>query len=256
MSRMTGFMQRLKYGLALLVKAMVLSVFVGIFAWLAMQVWHLWGNQQQSELVEVRLVNQTQHITEEALVDMLRPHLGINFWQLDLMHVRRLIETHPWVAHAEVSRFWPNMLRVEVVEQIPIARWGEDAFVNQLGDVFVPEQQLRLPDLIHLSSVNPEPLIVLARLKEIMALVNPYGLQVASLHRMADESWRIQLVQGDEWIVPEKDSMLLLKQLLALYGNIPKEAAHHLRIDLRYRDGFAVRWVADKALAADPSPIK
>jgi cell division protein FtsQ len=152
------------------------------------------------------------------------------------------VESHPWVAHAEVSRFWPRTLRVEILEQIPVARWGETGFVNQMGEIFYPSSRLDHPDLIQLSAVNPDPIGVLTMLKQVLILINPYGLHVQAMHRQADESWHLWLVNGDEWLLPKKDAILDLKQLLVLYGSIPKQEGTKMRIDLRYRDGFAVKW--------------
>lgn len=223
-------------------KAILLTLFAGVFTWGGLQAWQLWNSHQQGELIQVKLVNEDAKVTEAELTELLRPQLGIGFWQLDLPSIRKLVESHPWVAHAEVSRFWPNTLRVEIVEQIPVARWGETGFVNQMGEIFYPIQGVEQTDLIRLSAVNPEPLAVLAMLKQVLALINPYGLHVVAMHRLADESWHLWLVNGDEWLLPKQDAILDLKQLLVLYGSIPKQEGTKMRIDLRYRDGFAVKW--------------
>lgn len=223
-------------------KAVLLTLFAGLLTWGGLQAWQLWNGHQQGELIQVKLVNEDAKVTEVELTELLRPQLGIGFWQLDLPSIRKLVESHPWVAHAEVSRFWPSTLRVEIVEQIPVARWGATGFVNQLGEVFHPHQGVEHPDLIRLSAVNPDPLAVLSMLKQVLELINPYGLHVVALHRLADESWHLWLVNGDEWLLPKQDAILDLKQLLVLYGSIPKQEGTKMRIDLRYRDGFAVKW--------------
>lgn len=223
-------------------KAVLLTLFAGILTWAGLQAWQLWNGHQQGELIQVKLVNEDAKVTEAELTELLRPQLGIGFWQLDLPSIRKLVESHPWVAHAEVSRFWPSTLRVEIVEQTPVARWGDTGFVNQLGEIFYPNQRVELPDLIRLSAVNPDSLAVLAMLKQVLELINPYGLHVVALHRLADESWHLWLVNGDEWLLPKQDAILDLKQLLVLYGSIPKQEGTKMRIDLRYRDGFAVKW--------------
>lgn len=105
-------------------KAVLLTLFAGILTWAGLQAWQLWNGHQQGELIQVKLVNEDAKVTEAELTELLRPQLGIGFWQLDLPSIRKLVESHPWVAHAEVSRFWPSTLRVEIVEQIPVARWG------------------------------------------------------------------------------------------------------------------------------------
>lgn len=223
-------------------KALLVTLFAGVLTWAGLQGWQVWNGHQQGELIQVKLVNEQAKVTEAELTELLRPQLGIGFWQLDLPSIRRQIESHPWVAHAEVSRFWPSRLRIEVVEQVPVARWGETGFVNQLGEIFYPTQSHDSTDLIRLSAVNADALAVLTMLKQVLELINPYGLHVAAMHRLADESWHLWLVNGDEWLLPKQDAILDLKQLLVLYGSIPKQEGTKMRIDLRYRDGFAVKW--------------
>lgn len=243
MSRLAVLWQKLKRWLGWLFKASLLTLLAGMLTWGGLQVWQMWHGHQQGELINVKLASETPHVTEAALKELLRPQLGIGFWQLDLPSIRHRVETDPWVAHAEVSRFWPNTLRIEVVEQVPVARWGDHALVNQLGEIFTPsEMPTDLPELIRLSAVNPDPLAVLTMLKDILALINPYGLHLNALHRLADGTWHAWLVNGDEWLLPRHDPLTDLKQLLVLYGSIPQQEGAKMRIDLRYRDGFAVKW--------------
>lgn len=242
MSFMSRVWQKLKRWFLWFGKAALLTLFAGVLTWAGLQAWQLWNGHQQGELIQVKLVTKDAKVSEAELTELLRPQLGIGFWQLDLPSIRKLVESHPWVAQAEVSRFWPSTLRVEVIGQVPVARWGERGFVNQLGEIFYPSQGVEQPDLIRLSAVNPDPLAVLAMLKQVLELINPYGLHVAAMHRLADESWHLWLVNGDEWLLPKQEAILDLKQLLVLYGSIPKQEGTKMRIDLRYRDGFAVKW--------------
>ncbi|MCH9742898.1 MAG: FtsQ-type POTRA domain-containing protein [Proteobacteria bacterium] len=241
-----NLIRRLGRWLLWLIKATLLAGLAGALTWLFLQGWHVWNDHQQGELVQVKLVSQTAHVNEEEIKALLKPQLGLGFWQLDLPAIRKLVETHPWVARAEVSRFWPNSLRIEVVEQTPVARWGDDALLNQMGEIFKPPQLAAMDDLIQLSAVNPEPVEVLTMLKQMLALINPYGLHIKALHRLADGSWHAWLVNEDEWLLPAQDTLPGLQRLLMLYGSIPHRDNAKMRIDLRYRDGFAVKWLPNE----------
>lgn len=245
MSRLVGWFIRLKRGLIWIGKAALLSVFAGLLTWGGLQFWQIWQGHEQGQLIEVKLVNESERVSQAELAEMLKPHLGLGFWQLDLSSIRKQVESHPWVAQAEVSRFWPNTLMINIAEQVPVARWGESAFLNQVGEIFEPKIALNSSeqfDLIRLSAVNPQPKAVLVMLKDLLNLINPYGLHIKAIHRLADESWHVWLINGDEWLLPKQEALADLKQLLALYGNIPKQVGTKMRIDLRYRDGFAVKW--------------
>ena len=243
-------LKKLGRGLVLTLKAAMVTVLAAGLLWGGLQGWHLWQEHQSGELVDVELVSSTSHVGEDELRELLRPQLGLGFWQLDLAMIRNLVEMHPWVAHAEVSRFWPNSLRIDVTEQIPVARWGDKDLLNQTGEIFHSNHAVNGDALIVLSAVNPEPREVLAMLRQLLDLINPYGLHIRALHRQADGSWHAWLVSGDEWVLPAQESIDSLKRLLLLYGSIPRQENTNMRIDLRYRDGFAVKWSAIETLPA------
>lgn len=242
MNWLKRFFKRLGHWLWLTLKAALFSALVAGLLWGGFQLWHLWQVHQHGKLVTVELVSATTYVSEDELRELLRPQLGLGFWQLDLPMIRNLVESHPWVARAEVSRFWPNSLRIDVTEQVPVARWGTDELLNQVGEIFHPNRTFNGDNLIKLSAVNPEPREVLSMLRQLLDLINPYGLHIRELHRQADGSWHAWLVNGDEWVLPEQKPLAVLKRLLMLYGSIPSQENMNMRIDLRYRDGFAVKW--------------
>jgi cell division protein FtsQ len=242
MSWLRRQIKRLWFWLWLTFKASLVTALVAGLLWGGLQLWHLWQNHQSGKLVTVELTSTTSHVSEDELRLLLRPQLGLGFWQLDLPMIRTIIESHPWVASAQVSRFWPNSLRIEVVEKIPVARWGVDSLLSQTGDIFHPNKAFNSNDLIALSAINPEPKEVLAMLRALLGLINPYGLHIRALHQQADDCWHLWLINGDEWMLPAQASLVSVKQLLLLYGSIPRRENANMRIDLRYRDGFAVKW--------------
>lgn len=243
----------LKRWLVRLLKASLLAVLAAGLSWGAFQLWHLWQDHEQGSLVKVKLLTDAKHVNEEDIRQLLKPQLGLGFWQLDLPMIRKIIETDPWVAHAEVSRFWPNSLHVEIAEQVPVARWGSNGLLNQIGEIFYPPviDEAETKDLIQLSAINPEPREVLTMLKMVLAKINPYGLHLNALHRQADGSWHLFLINGDEWLLPKQDALAKMDRLLILYGSISKQENSNMRVDLRYRDGFAVKWMPKKQVESE-----
>ena len=70
---------------------------------------------------------------------------------VDLARIAQAVEAIAWVDRASVARSWPSGLRVQVVEQKPVARWGESGLVNMRGEVFVQDVQhipSELPQLV------------------------------------------------------------------------------------------------------------
>jgi len=92
----------------------------------------------------------------------LQPLLGVPLKEIELNDVRLLLEAHPFVKAARVSRHYPYTLRVEISERQPIA------MLNLKPIMFVDSKGVILPDmglsdnllLPTLSGFNPTPELV------------------------------------------------------------------------------------------------
>jgi cell division protein FtsQ len=75
-----------------------------------------------SPLFEVRKVTITgiSRIAEEEIIELAGLGAGMSTWQLSLGRVRRMIEAHPRVLRARVSRDLPSGIVIAVVER-PVA---------------------------------------------------------------------------------------------------------------------------------------
>ncbi|MGB5649284.1 MAG: FtsQ-type POTRA domain-containing protein, partial [Sedimenticolaceae bacterium] len=60
------------------------------------------------------------------------------FFSCDMPRLRAAVLAMPWVEDVSIRRAWPDRLRMVVSEQVPLARWGDDALININGGVFRP----------------------------------------------------------------------------------------------------------------------
>jgi cell division protein FtsQ len=88
-----------------------------------------------------------RHVVKESIVAEVMPFLADGFVRLDLMGIQKTLSLRPWVYEVMVARQWPNEVVINVVEQTPIARWGDSGFLNHRGELFLPEdlEGVRLP---------------------------------------------------------------------------------------------------------------
>lgn len=82
------------------------------------------------------VAGKLEHTKTAALEDRVRPALVGGFLNADIEYIQEQLENLPWVHEASVRRRWPNALELHIVEQLPIARWGDDGFLNHEGVVF------------------------------------------------------------------------------------------------------------------------
>jgi len=65
---------------------------------------------------------------------------GTNLLALRPARVEQALAAHPWIAKAEVTRIWPNRLKVSIQEREPVAliQLGELYYVDRNGSLFKP----------------------------------------------------------------------------------------------------------------------
>ena len=98
----------------------------------------------------IAVTGELKHVSHERLMSRVNTSLQGGFLWVDLQAIRQSLEQLPWVYRVVVKRHWPNSLEIQVFEQLPIARWGDDAYLNHAGEIFRPARlssQLELPGL-------------------------------------------------------------------------------------------------------------
>jgi cell division protein FtsQ len=110
---------------------LVLVVAFGLLLWLARPL--LAG----PKLTTLTLSGRLQHVDPAAVRNAVRPELGSGFFNTRVERIVAAVDALPWVAEADVRREWPHTLRVDIVEEVAVARWGSDGLMDAQGKVFV-----------------------------------------------------------------------------------------------------------------------
>jgi cell division protein FtsQ len=84
-------------------------------------------------------------------------HNGIRIWEVDTARVAASVERHPWVREATVTRVFPDEVRIEVDEHVPVAilHHGGLFYVDDRGSIFLPADGRDL-DYPSLTGLTPE----------------------------------------------------------------------------------------------------
>ena len=193
-------------------------------------------------LERVGFDGELAHLREADLRRVLQGHLNGGLLGVDVSAIRAAVESLPWVATATVRRVWPDALRITVDEQQPVARWGGVALMNAQARVFRPRE---LPDspLPSLSGPPGSASRVLARYRQLRALLEPLPLQAAGLSLDERRAWTLTLAGGGQIRLGRESVESRLARLVAAWPGIPDAANRQLALaDLRYPNGFALRW--------------
>jgi cell division protein FtsQ len=153
-------------------------------------------------------------------------------------------EAMPWVNQASVRRIWPARLQIHIVEQQPFAYWGDQSLLNSQGDVFTPVVQTPGLQLPLFSGPEGHANLVLVNYKRMGDMVKGLGLVIVELHQDTRRAWHLKLSNGMAVELGRNDPVMRLARFISVYPTIlvARTAAVIEQVDLRYSNGFAIRW--------------
>ena len=139
---------------------------------------------------DIRYLERTR--LEQAVIQAVKG----SFFSVDLARVRAEVANLPWVDSVTIRRVWPDTLKVRVVEQQPLARWGKDALLNRRGEIFRPEPLPDFPDLALLEGEPEDALRISREYQRIDTLLQTVGLELTRVQVDARQAWLLHTRNG------------------------------------------------------------
>jgi cell division protein FtsQ len=230
--------------LLLSIAALVAVIFLGLEALRALPV------------ERIVVAGKLENLRHNAVRETLAAELDGGLLFLDLEGLQQRLEAMPWVYRAELRRRFPDTLEVRVYEQVPIARWGDTAFLNHEAIVIEVEDRARWADLPQIRGPKgsaPRLMTHYRRLRLDLA-----GLDLTPVALVEDNFGQlaVTLDNGVEIQLGDRDFRLRLQRFLRLWQDeLAAGEAAVTRVDLRYESGAAVAFedVAQVAVLAESS---
>lgn len=198
-------------------------------------------------VVEGEFINVTQDQVKRHVL----PHLAGGFFGCDVAAVRDAVHALPWIDWVDVERQWPGTVRIRVIEQQPIARWGDGGLINVRGELFTPDKSTYpdgLPQLVGPAHSYKQVAAQYEQLSRLLVMVN---LHVAALQLDERRAWTAVLDNGLQLVLGRHTDRARLQRFIRVYPKSLAMRIHNVaQIDLRYPNGFAVRWRDGAAVGA------
>ncbi len=229
-------------------------VAIGTFVLVAVGCWFAYL-RLDAPVAEVLIAGDLNLNQQNAIGELLRPHVGTGILSLDLVAIHADLGELSWVRRAGVRRRWPDAVVVDVEPALPIARWGEDALLGQDGQIFGSRQMNAeaTGDLPLLVGPNLQARNVLIYFQALSAIAREHGYSLAALTLDEFGGWQFELKGGPVVLLGAVDPVARARRVLALYRfQLVPEGAEIARIDGRYPDAVAVRY-ADQPAALSES---
>jgi cell division protein FtsQ len=167
------------------------------------------------------------------------------FFSVDITAVRNAVEELPWVASAEVSRIWPDQLQVIIQEQLPVARWGNEALLSTQGYLFLAMDVEAYEHLPQLFGPENTQVRVMQQYLTFSQALRPLGYSIKQLEMRERGSWFVTTQTGLQLLFGRDHLVEKVRRFAVVYENELKQQIDKIeRVDLRYANGLAVAWRA------------
>jgi len=173
----------------------------------------------------------------------IAPFVAASFFTIDLAGMRAELEQMPWIAHAEVRRVWPDQVTIRLEEQLPVARWGDEALLNNQGQAFNPRELANYEHLPQLFGPQRAQQQVMQQYQALSQLLRPLGFSIARLELRERGSWFLTTGAGSsgpgiELLLGRDHLVEKMRRFIAIYDKTLKEQITNIAsIDLRYANG-------------------
>lgn len=203
-------------------------------------------------IAKVDVQGDLHYVSRAAVAARVAPFVEARFFRVDLAAMRGELERMPWIAEAEVRRVWPDQLLIRLEEQLPVARWGDEALLNNRGAAFAPGELAGYEHLPKLWGPQRAQQQVMQQYLMLSQLLRPLDFSVASLEMRERGSWYLTTGEGLELLLGRDHVVEKMRRFVSVYEKALKEQnANIARVDLRYPNGLAVAW---REMPAAPDP--
>ena len=215
-----------------------------------------WFASERWPIGQLAVRGEFNHVSAEQIRAAVLPQLGGGFFAVRLDAIRAAVARLPWVEHVEARKRWPDTIDLVVREQQPYAHWGSDRLVSRRGGIFTVAGAEGLQGLPRLSGPDDRLDDVLRFYADCVKEFSGSGLVIDAVTLSLRGGWKLDLASGAVIEIGREDATARLERFLDVWPRLAgTHAAPPQSIDLRYANGFTVRW-AEPAAAPPPAGIR
>ena len=209
-------------------------------------------------------LSATPYRVDVARIEVVvRNEIRGNFFTVDLEGARHAFEKLPWVRKVSLRRHFPWSLEVDIEEHVALAHWNSAEFVNTHGEVFAAEvtpgvldasrpslygeANQTLPKFIGQPDTAAEVVRMYIVFGEQLA---PFKQGITQISLSPRHAWQLRLSNGMVLELGHEQPQQRLARFVAVQKADGKGQGAEGRnmeryVDLRYRNGFAVKRAAE-----------
>jgi len=195
-----------------------------------------------------------QRVSAERVRTRVEPMVEGSFFTVELDTIRAQVEALPWVSSVTVQKNWPDTVKVSVREYAPVAHWTGGQLVSREGPAFAVPGAEEIQGLPWLEGPQGQLDRVFGQWLRFSEELYPAGLEIERIRLDPRGAWFLALNNGTEVHIGRENALPRLQRMVASWPELRKlNELAPAGVDLRYSNGFAVRWPEPPPrLAANP----
>lgn len=194
----------------------------------------------------VQIAGNFAHLSPAELEEKAAQIIRGGFITVNVAAVKRELLQEEWINEVTVRRVWPDSLMIFVTEHEPVARWDSNAMISNEAAIFSPAEASFPPGLPFLRGPRGSEEVVLEKYELVKTELKRWDMEIEMLVLTERRAWQFTLADGPVVLLGKKDVEGRINRFFSFA--IPYQADRLLRaklIDMRYTNGFAVKWTAE-----------
>jgi cell division protein FtsQ len=203
-----------------------------------------WFAANRWPVTQLTVQAEFKHVTPDQVRGAVLPRLGKGFFALNLGSVQAAVAAIPWVESVEASKRWPDTLLLRIYERQPFARWNGNQLISREGKVFTVPSTSDFGTLPDLRGPDDRLAEVVSFYADVQKAFANTHLKITGVDLTERGSWSVSTDSGAQIVIGDRDHAgRRLQRFLDVYSQvISGHNQNFLYADLRYTNGFAVKW--------------
>jgi cell division protein FtsQ len=216
---------------------------LGLLFFIGNQVEKAYDRHPIENFKHVQILTDGTHVNLSFLKTTVLENLHGNFFSARFATLRSQLLANPWIADVSIRRIWPDQLIIQIYEQQAREQWGTDAILNSSLKVIAVPPNTIPKGLPQLEGPEASEAQVFDMYQTLSKPLKQMGLTILRLQLDDRLSWSLLLSNGVQVLLGKEDALLRAMRFIHLYPNLHTAPAKQLLyVDLRYPNGFAVKW--------------
>ena len=199
-------------------------------------------------ITEIGIKGEYENINKNQIDLIKNKFIKNNFFTVDLHQTRKGFKKLPWIRDVSIRRDWNKFgLLVEIESHKPIGKWNNGGLINSYGEIFNAAYEDELPLFIGSDEFVGE---MAFKYKQINKILEKELMQIGTISLSKRLSWEIYTNNQMRFFLGKEGDNNIIKKLEVLIENyqfILSESKSRIEyVDLRYKDGFAVKKLSEK----------